>query len=65
MRLPATSTDTDADAGADARAGDHRAEINAKNNAELRANARNVLSTIRASRPKNMKNAYEPKQREF
>jgi len=42
-----------------------RAQINASNNAELRANAQDVLETIRQSRPKNTKRAYEPKQREF
>jgi len=42
-----------------------RAKINAANNAELRANAHDVLATIRTSRPKNTSRAYEPKQREF
>jgi hypothetical protein len=35
------------------------------NNAELRANSQDVLSMIRAARPKNTTSAYEPKQREF
>ncbi|KAK4239207.1 hypothetical protein C8A03DRAFT_14388, partial [Achaetomium macrosporum] len=35
------------------------------NNAELRANSQNVLSLIRAARPKNTTSAYEPKQKEF
>jgi len=43
----------------------HRAEINAANNAELRANAQDILATIQTSRPKNTSRAYEPKQREF
>jgi hypothetical protein len=42
-----------------------RAEINIVNNAELRANAQNILTTIRESRPKNTCEAYEPKQKEF
>lgn len=42
-----------------------RAEINAANNTELRANAQVVLDTIRTSRPKNTSLAYEPKQQEF
>lgn len=35
------------------------------NNAELRANSQNILSMIRAARPKNTTSAYEPKQEEF
>lgn len=42
-----------------------RAEINIANNAELRANAQNILTMVRASRPKNTALAYEPKQNEF
>ncbi|OCK76547.1 hypothetical protein K432DRAFT_408085 [Lepidopterella palustris CBS 459.81] len=42
-----------------------RLEINAANNAELRANAQNVLAFTRAARPKNTTLAYDPKQREF
>jgi hypothetical protein len=42
-----------------------RAEINIANNAELRANAQNILTMIRASRPKNTALAYQPKQHEF
>ena len=41
------------------------AEINIANNAELRANAQNILATIHESRPKNTTVAYEPKQKEF
>jgi hypothetical protein len=40
-------------------------EINIANNAELRANAQNVLALTRAARPKNTALAYEPKQKEF
>ena len=40
-------------------------ERNAVNNAELRANAQNVLSMIHEYRPKNTSLAYEPKQAEF
>jgi hypothetical protein len=36
-----------------------RAELNAKNNAQ------HVLTGIRGSRPKNTRNNYDPKQREF
>lgn len=35
------------------------------NNAELRANAQNILTMIKAARPKNTSSAYEPKQEEF
>jgi hypothetical protein len=35
------------------------------NNAELRANAQNILTMIKAARPKNTASAYEPKQEEF
>jgi len=35
------------------------------NNAELRANAQNILTMIKAARPKNTATAYEPKQEEF
>ena len=42
-----------------------RAEINAANNAELRASAQDVVSTIRTFRPKNTSRNYDPKQREF
>ena len=42
-----------------------RAEIKAADNAELMADAQNVLATIRTCRPKNTWRAYEPKQREF
>jgi len=38
---------------------------NAINNAELRANAQNILNMIHEHRPKNTSLAYEPKQREF
>ncbi|KAL2137536.1 hypothetical protein VTI28DRAFT_9169 [Corynascus sepedonium] len=40
-------------------------ERSAVNNAELRANAQNILSMIHEHRPKNTSMAYEPKQREF
>lgn len=43
----------------------NRTEINIANNAELRANAQHVLTTIRASRPKNTVLGYQPKQEEF
>ena len=42
-----------------------RAEINAANNAELRANAQGVISAISESMPKNTSRNYDPKQREF
>jgi hypothetical protein len=42
-----------------------RAEIDAANNAELRTNAQNILSTIHTYRPKNTKKTYDPKQRDF
>ena len=42
-----------------------RMEINIVNNAELRANAQSILTTIRASRPKNTSLMYSPKQKEF
>jgi len=35
------------------------------NNAELRANAQNILTMLKAARPKNTSSAYEPKQEEF
>jgi len=35
------------------------------NNAELRANAQNILTMIKAARPKNTSSVYEPKQEEF
>jgi len=42
-----------------------RADRNIVNNAELRTNAQNVFTFIRASRPKNTSLAYSPKQKEF
>ena len=42
-----------------------RVELDARNNAELRANAQNVLTMIQGTRPKNTAAAYEPKQKEF
>ena len=42
-----------------------RAEINAANNTELRANAQDVISAINESMPKNTSRNYDPKQREF
>jgi hypothetical protein len=42
-----------------------RVEINAANNAELRANAQQILILTRAERPKGTSLAYEPKQKEF
>jgi hypothetical protein len=42
-----------------------RIEINIVNNAELRANAQNILTFIRESRPKNTSLTYSPKQKEF
>ena len=43
----------------------HCADRAVVNNAELRTNSQNILSMIRASRPKNTASAYEPKQEEF
>ena len=45
--------------------GPGRLELNAANNAELRANAQNILSIIHDARPKTTSDAYEPKQEEF
>ena len=42
-----------------------RAEINAINNAELRANAQDVVSSMNEAMPKNTWRNYDPKQREF
>jgi len=42
-----------------------RVELNARNNAELRTNAQNILNMIQDSRPRNTSAAYEPKQKEF
>ena len=42
-----------------------RAEINAANNTELRANAQGVITAINESTPKNTSRNYDPKQREF
>jgi hypothetical protein len=42
-----------------------RAERNAANSAELRANAQNILAMIHDYRPKNTSSTYEPKQKEF
>ncbi|KAL2193260.1 hypothetical protein P885DRAFT_81341, partial [Corynascus similis CBS 632.67] len=42
-----------------------RVERYAANNAELRANARNILTMIHECRPKNTVSSYEPKQEEF
>ena len=42
-----------------------REEIDAANNAELRANAQSILALTRVERPKNTSLAYEPKQKEF
>jgi hypothetical protein len=42
-----------------------RVQRDAFNNAELRANAQNILSLIHSMRPKNTTSTYEPKQREF
>jgi len=35
------------------------------NNAKLRANTQNILTIIKAARPKNTASAYKPKQEEF
>jgi hypothetical protein len=43
----------------------HCADRAVVNNAELRANSQNILSMIKAARPKNTASAYEPKQEEF
>jgi hypothetical protein len=42
-----------------------RVALNARNNAELRANAQTILTMIQDIRPKNTTAAYAPKQREF
>ena len=42
-----------------------RVEIDATNNAELRANAHNIISAIHTNRPKNTMRGYNPKQIEF
>jgi hypothetical protein len=39
--------------------------IDIANNTELRANAQNILTSIRAARPKNTQLAYNSKQKEF
>jgi hypothetical protein len=39
--------------------------VDVANNAELRANAQQVLASTRAARPRNTNLAYDPKQREF
>ncbi|RYP04774.1 hypothetical protein DL764_004243 [Monosporascus ibericus] len=43
----------------------NRLALNARNNAELRANAQKILSMIQDARPRNTLAAYEPKQQEF
>ena len=43
----------------------HRTQINAANNAELRANAQSILAEIQTHRLKNTTRTYTPKQREF
>ncbi len=52
-------------AAAAAVAPGHYADRAVVNNAELRANSQNILSMIKAARPKNTTSAYEPKQEEF
>ena len=42
-----------------------RVERDIVNNAELRANAQEILTTIRQERPENTHQVYDPKQREF
>lgn len=44
-----------------------RAEVerDLANNAELRANAQQIVATIREQRPSNTHQVYDPKQREF
>ena len=42
-----------------------RADITITNNAELRANAQQILETIREQRPENTHQVYDPKQKEF
>jgi hypothetical protein len=63
----ATTTATGAAAGAAAAGTRHhgRVGLNARNNAELRANAQHILSMIQDARPRNTLAAYEPKQKEF
>ena len=60
----------ESEAGAGPTAGDkpcfsQRVELNARNNAELRANAQHILTMIQDTRPRNTSVAYEPKQKEF
>jgi hypothetical protein len=55
---PAALADTTADALL-------RAQLDSINNSELRTNAQEVITAIRAARPKNTHQAYKPKQREF
>ena len=60
----------ESEAGAGPTAGDkpcfaQRVELNARNNAELRANAQHILTVIQEARPRNTSVAYEPKQKEF
>jgi hypothetical protein len=43
----------------------NQVDINIANNAELRANAQNILAVTRAARPKNTSLSYGPKQKEF
>ena len=42
-----------------------RVKVNIANNAELRANTKNIHTLIRSSRPKNTHLQYKPKQEEF
>jgi hypothetical protein len=59
-----TNTTTNA-ADADANGDFQRAQINATNNAKLRANALSIHDDIQATRPKNTKRTYGPKQKEY
>jgi hypothetical protein len=56
-------------AAAESNRGRMRLKINVNvdvaNHAELHANAQHVLTSTRATRPKNTTLSYEPKQREF
>ena len=66
-RHRATTTNTTTNTTANTTTNDefHRAQINATNNAELRANTLNIHDGIEASRPENTIRTYIPKQKEF
>ncbi len=67
-RRPATTTNTTTNPTVNTVNVDdefHHAQINAANDAALRANALSVNDEIQAERPKNTKRTYGPKQKEF